>query len=78
MRNTLALIVVVLLSGCATAPVTTGPEADYQNAAVFAKEKKYPEAIAAYRKLADDTPHSTLAADSRKIMRRRWRGSMNS
>jgi outer membrane protein assembly factor BamD (BamD/ComL family) len=63
-RSVLVLIAVILLSGCATTPVATGPEADYQNAAVFAKEKKYPEAIAAYRKVADDSPHSPLAADA--------------
>ena len=64
MRNALVLIVVVLLSGCATTPVATGPEADYRNAAAFAKENKYTEAIATYRKLADDASHSALAADS--------------
>lgn|SRR5512143_619069 len=69
MRNVLALLAVILLSGCATipplpVPVATGPEADYQNATVFVQEKKYAKAIAAYRKIADDSPHSPLAADS--------------
>jgi outer membrane protein assembly factor BamD (BamD/ComL family) len=67
MRNILALFAVILLSGCATTPqipVATGPEVDYQNAAVFAKEKKYPDAIAAFRKIADEKPRSPFAADS--------------
>ena len=64
MRNVLVLIVVILLSGCATTPLATGPEADYQSAALFAKEKKYLKAIAAYRKIAGESPHSPLAADS--------------
>ena len=65
MRSVLVLIVVVLLSGCATTPpAATGTEAGYQSAAIFAKENKYPEAIAAYRKIADESPHSPLAADA--------------
>jgi outer membrane protein assembly factor BamD (BamD/ComL family) len=67
MRNILALLAVILLSGCATTPqipVATGPETDYQNAAVFAKEKKYSDAIAAFRKIADEKPRSPFAADS--------------
>jgi outer membrane protein assembly factor BamD (BamD/ComL family) len=67
MRNILALLAVILLSGCATSPqlpVATGPEVDYQNAAVFAKEKKYSDAIAAFRKIADEKPRSPFAADS--------------
>jgi outer membrane protein assembly factor BamD (BamD/ComL family) len=64
-RNVLVLIVVVLLYGCATTPpAAPGPEADYQRAAVFENEKKYLKAIAAYRKIADESPHSPLAADS--------------
>jgi outer membrane protein assembly factor BamD (BamD/ComL family) len=64
-RNVLILIIVIVLSGCATTPpAAPGPEADYQGAAFFAKEKKYPAAIAAYRKIADESPHSPLAADS--------------
>ena len=61
------LLTVILLSGCATTPqipVATGPEVDYQNAAVFAKEKKYSDAIAAFRKIADEKPRSPFAADS--------------
>ena len=64
MRNVLVLIVVILLSGCATTPLATRPETDYQSATHFAKEKKYLKAIAAYRKIADESPHSPLAADS--------------
>lgn len=65
MRNALVLIAVILLSGCATTPpAVPGPEADYQGAAVFAKEKKYLKAIAAYQKIADESPQSPLAADS--------------
>jgi outer membrane protein assembly factor BamD (BamD/ComL family) len=64
MRNALVLIAVILLSGCATMPVAIGPTSDYQNAAALAEKDKYPEAIAAYLKLADDTPHAPMAADS--------------
>lgn len=69
MRNVSVLIVVLLLSGCVTAPPTpppaaTGPESDYQSAADFVKEKKYSKAIAAYHKIAASSPQSPLAADS--------------
>jgi outer membrane protein assembly factor BamD (BamD/ComL family) len=64
MKNALVLIAVILLSGCATTPIASGPEADYQNAEALAQENKYLEAIAAYRKLADDSPQAPLAADS--------------
>lgn len=67
MRNVFVLFVVMMLSGCATTPpvpVATGPEVDYQNAAAFVKEKKYPKAIAAYNKIAASSPQSPLAADS--------------
>lgn len=63
MRSVFILIVVLLLSGCVTM-VPTGPEADYQNAAVLAKDKKYSEAIEAFRAIADGKPRSPFAADS--------------
>lgn len=68
MRSALVLIVVLLLSGCATSPLppppVTGLEADYQNATVLVTEKKYPEAISAFRKISDENPHSPFASDS--------------
>jgi TolA-binding protein len=67
-RKFLLLIGLIALPGCfvpqAPSKVVTGPETDYQNAELLVKEKKYREAIAAYRKIAADSPPSSKAADS--------------
>jgi TolA-binding protein len=41
-----------------------GPDVDFRKAVSFEKEKKYPEAIAAYRKIVRDYPQSPVAADA--------------
>jgi outer membrane protein assembly factor BamD (BamD/ComL family) len=69
MRKVFALIILIALSGCVPpspppSVVVTGPEADYQKAALSVKEKRYHEAIAAYRKIAADAPQSPVAADA--------------
>jgi outer membrane protein assembly factor BamD (BamD/ComL family) len=67
-RSFLALILLAAVTACApTLPstaVASGPELAYQNACVSAKEKKYAKAIAAYRKIAADSPQSPFAAES--------------
>lgn len=42
----------------------TGPGREFQAASVSVKEKRYKEAVAAYKKIAADSPGSTLAADA--------------
>jgi len=41
-----------------------GPDVDLQKAVSFEKEKKYPDAIAVYRKIVTDYPQSPVAADA--------------
>lgn len=57
-------IVVIWLSGCAITSVPSGPAKEFQEAAVSVKEKRYNEAVAAYKKIAADSPRSALAADA--------------
>ena len=56
---------VIALAGCTLVHRTTsGPEADYQHAALLAKENKYREAISICNKVAADSPHSQLGGDA--------------
>ncbi len=72
MRKCVVLIMLVMLAvsvGCVLQPLRetptlTGPELEYQNAAALVKEKKYQEALAEYRKIATDSPESSVAGDS--------------
>ena len=76
MRTALIIIALIAMAGCVPHPsplqpspppppeALTGPEADYRNASLSVKEKKYREAIAAYRKIAADFPKSPVAADA--------------
>jgi len=66
MRKVFVLIILIAFAGCVPpAPkVVIGPEADFQHAALSVKEKKFHEAIAAYRKIAADAPQSPVAADA--------------
>ncbi len=64
MKKIIVLIALLLLSGCATGSFATGPEKQFQTAAVSVKEKRYKEAAAAYRKIVADDPGSSLAADA--------------
>jgi outer membrane protein assembly factor BamD (BamD/ComL family) len=67
-RKVFALIILIALAGCASlrAPskATTGPEEDYQNAARCVQEKKYQSAIKGFKKVANDSPQSQMAADA--------------
>jgi len=70
-RKALVMIALIALAGCVPpappppgAVPVTGPETDYRIAAAYAKEKKYHEAIALYRKIAVDSPKSPAAADA--------------
>ncbi len=64
MKKVIILLAVIWLSGCATTSVVNGPERQFQDAAVSVKEKRYKEAVAAYKKIMADSPDSPLAADA--------------
>ena len=57
-------VVVIWLAGCAITSIPSGPAKEFQEAAVSVKEKRYNEAVAAYKKIAADSPRSALAADA--------------
>ncbi len=69
MRLFIVLIALMVFPGCIPpspppARELTGLEVEYQNAAALVKEKKYQEAIAAYRKIVAESPQSPDAADA--------------
>lgn len=64
MRKGIVLFALIFLSCCATTHVVTGPEKEFQDAAVSVKEKRYKEATAAYHKIMAESPDSTLASDA--------------
>ena len=64
MKKVILLLAVIWFSGCATTSVVTGPEKQFQDAAISVREKRYKEAVSAYNKIMADTPDSTLAADA--------------
>ncbi len=71
MRKVCVLIILALLvvaPGCVLqqpkAAALSGLESDYQNAAALVREKKYDEALAAYREIAAASPQSTVAGDA--------------
>jgi outer membrane protein assembly factor BamD (BamD/ComL family) len=57
-------VIVIWLLGCAITSVPSGPAKEFQEAAVSVKEKRYNEAVAAYKKIAAVSPRSALAADA--------------
>ncbi len=67
MKRVIALSV-LLLAGCihpaSSINVPTQQEAEYQNATALAKEKKYAEAIAAFRKISLLTPSTPKSGDA--------------
>ncbi|MGE5172952.1 MAG: tetratricopeptide repeat protein [Betaproteobacteria bacterium] len=72
MRLFIVLIALIVFPGCIPptpppSPPTEEPtrlEVEYQNAAALVKEKKYQEAIAAYRAIVAESPQSPEAADA--------------
>ncbi len=69
MRLFIVLIALVVFPGCI--PPSSPPareltelDVEYQNAAALVKEKKYQEAIVAYRKIVAESPQSQEAADA--------------
>jgi TolA-binding protein len=65
MRAAAILLTLFALAACVPpAPKAPGPEADYQRAASLIKEKRYQEAITAYRKIAAEAPSSPAAGDA--------------
>ena len=64
MKKVIVLLAVIWFSGCATTSVVTGPEKQFQDAAVSVKEKRFKEAAAACNKIMTDSPDSPLAADA--------------
>jgi outer membrane protein assembly factor BamD (BamD/ComL family) len=63
-KKIILLIAIICLSGCTTTRVMTGPEKQFQDAAISAKAKRYKEAAACYNKIVTDSPDSDLAADA--------------
>ncbi len=69
MKLFLVLIAIIVVPGCIPpshppAGELTGLQAEYENAAALVKEKKYQEAIAAYREIVVESPQSPDAADA--------------
>ena len=64
MKKVIVLLAVIWFSGCATTGVVTGPEKQFQDAAVSMKEKRFKEAAAACNNIMTDSPGSPLAADA--------------
>jgi outer membrane protein assembly factor BamD (BamD/ComL family) len=60
-KKVIILLIVIWFSGCAT---VTGPEKQFQEAAVSVKEKRFKEAVAACNQIMVDSPDSSLAADA--------------
>jgi outer membrane protein assembly factor BamD (BamD/ComL family) len=63
-KKVIVVLAVIWFSGCATTSVVTGPEKQFQDAAISMKEKRYKEAAACYNKIMADSPDSALAADA--------------
>ncbi len=63
MRRVVALLAVAVLAACATF-ATTGPAADYKRADALESQKNYHEAATVYYGVAQETPSTSLAADS--------------
>jgi outer membrane protein assembly factor BamD (BamD/ComL family) len=57
-------VVVTWLAGCAITNIPSGPAKEFDKASLSVKEKRYSEAVAAYRKIVADSPRSALAADA--------------
>ena len=66
MKKVIVLLAVIWFAGCATKSVVTvtGPEKQFQDAAVSVKEKRFKEAAAACNRIMADAPDSPLAADA--------------
>ncbi len=68
MRLFIVLIALIVFPGCIPPPPPardlTALEVEYQNAAALVKEKKYQEAIAAYRGIVTESPQSPDAAEA--------------
>lgn len=64
MKKITVLLALLSFSGCATMGQVTGPEKQFQDAAVSIKEKRYTEAAAAYNQIMAEAPDSALAADA--------------
>lgn len=64
MRKGIVLLAMILLSGCASMGLQSGPEKDFQDAAVSLKEKKYSAALAGYQKILREAPNTELAKDA--------------
>jgi outer membrane protein assembly factor BamD (BamD/ComL family) len=73
-NKTILLMLLVFLVGCippspspSPAPqekLVSGPEVDLQKAIILEKERKYPDAIAAFQKIFIEFPQSPVAADA--------------
>ncbi len=63
MRKGIVMLAMILLAGCASLG-QSGPEKDFQDAAVSLKEKKYSTALASYQKILREVPNAELAKDA--------------
>lgn len=64
MRTVIVLLAIIWLSGCVAKTGPIGPEKEFHDAAVSVKAKSYQDAVAAYKKIAADSPGSALAAEA--------------
>lgn len=67
MSKAIILCFLIMIAGCVPVMHPSGvaePEVNLRKAVSFEKEKKYPDAIAAYRKILTDYPQSPVAADA--------------
>ncbi len=70
MKKAISLCLLIIIFGCVPFKPTpkprviAGPEADMRRAVAFEKEKRYPDAIAAYRKILTNYPQSPVASDA--------------
>jgi TolA-binding protein len=63
-KKVIVLLAVIWFYGCATTSIVTGPEKQFQDAAVSVKEKRFKEAAAVYNKIMSEAPDSAPAADA--------------
>lgn len=64
MKRILVFIAVIALAGCVAFKSPSVPDEDFQAAAAALKEKKYPEAVSAYKKILAESPQSERSADA--------------
>jgi len=64
LRKFILLLAILGMSGCATMGALKGPSKDMDDAALLVREKKFPEAVAVYKKIQLESPRTPLAAEA--------------